>query len=160
MRRLGSVVVLTVTTAIAACGSGSPPSPGAAAVIAVTAAPSTIAGALCTGCGAGSTDREAATTLTVQESAGVSATVTAIEMTLREQGTNAVIASGSFEGAAVTQLAGSNRVTARGQLSLRCGVHYAAGQAGKAAVLTYLVRALDEKGNQIAQSLAVSVTAT
>lgn len=160
MRTVGSVMVLAVTATLAACGSGSPPGPTTSASVVVAAAPSPITGALCTGCGAGSTDREAATTLTVQETAGVAATVTAIEMTLREQGTNAVMASGSFEGAAVSQLAGSNRVAARGTLSLRCGVHYAAAQAGKAAILTYVVRLVDERGNQIAQTLAVTVTST
>lgn len=157
MRAFGWVMAVALAIGFAGCGSGAPPAPGAvSAVIIVTASPSPIAGAPCTGCGAGSTDRESATTLTIQETAGVAATVLAIEMTLREQGTNAIIASGSFDGAAVTQLAGSNRVAARGTLNVRCGVHYAAGQGGKAAVLTYVVRVTDEKGNQVAQTLAVT----
>jgi hypothetical protein len=157
MRTFGCVMALVLTTGVAACGSGSPAGPGASsAVIAVTATPSPITGAPCTGCGAGSTDREAATTLAIQETAGVAATVTAIEMTLREQGTNAVIASGSFESAAIGQLAGSNRVAGRGTLTVHCGVHYPVGQGGKAAVLTYVVRVTDDKGNQVAQTLAVT----
>ena len=158
MRILGRATAIVLTAGLGACGSPAGPGGGSAAAIAVTATPATIAGAPCAGCGAGSTDREAVTTLSIQETAGVAATVTAIEMTLREQGTNAVIASGSFDSAAVAQLAGSNRIAARGALNVRCGVHYAADQAGKSAVLTYVVRVTDEKGNQVSQALAVPAT--
>jgi hypothetical protein len=127
-------------------------------VIAVSASPSPIAGGLCTGCGAGSTDRESLTTLAIQETAGLGAAVTSIDMTLREPSTNAVITSGSFDGAAVTQLAGSNRIPARGTLNVRCGVHYPAAQGGKAAVLTYVIRVTDDRGNQVSQTIAVNAT--
>ena len=114
---------------IPACGSPSAPTV-TQAVITVTANPSSIAGAPCTGCGPGSTDLETVTTITIQETAGVAASVTQIEMTLRETGTAAVIASGSFDSGGITQLAGSNRVPARGRLDVRCGVHYAADAGG------------------------------
>ena len=142
---------------MAACGSPSAPTV-TQAVITVTANPSSIAGAPCTGCGPGSTDLEALTTITIQETAGVAASVTEIEMTLRETATASVIASGSFDSGGIAQLAGSNRVPARGRLDVRCGVHYAADRAGRTAVLTYIVHLADEGGHQIVQTLAVNVT--
>jgi hypothetical protein len=158
MQTLGYVLAAGIAASVAACGSGSPSSPTPVIVITVTANPAQITGAPCTGCGAGSTDREAATTLQIQETAGVAGTVTLIDMSLREQGTNVVIAAGSFESGGITQLAGSNRVPARGSLSVRCGVHYPAGQAGKSAILTYTVRVSDGGGNQVSQTIAVNTT--
>jgi len=157
MRKAGSLAVAVLAAAFVACGGGSPSAPTvASAVLSVSANPSQIAAVPCSGCGAGSTDREAATTVTVTETAGLGAAVTAIEMTLRETGTNAVLASGAFDAAAVTQLAGSNRVPARGTLSVRCGVHYADNLAGRTGVLTYVVRATDDRGNQLSQTIAVN----
>jgi hypothetical protein len=159
MRTVGSLAIAAIAVAFVGCGGGSPSAPTvASAVIAVSANPSQIAGALCTGCGAGSTDREAATTVTVTETAGLGAAVTAIEMTLRETGTNAVLASGSFDAAAVTQLAGSNRVPARGTLNVRCGVHYANNLAGRTGVLTCVVRVTDDRGNQLSQTITVNTS--
>jgi len=158
MRTLGQTLAVALAAALAACGSdtGNPNSPSMA--ITVSANPAQITGAACTGCGAGSTDREALTTLQIQETAGVAGTVAAIDMSLREQGTNAVIGAGSFDAAAIAQLAGSNRVPARGTLNVRCGVHYPAGQAGKSAILTYTVRVTDDRGNQVTQTVAVAAT--
>ena len=158
MRTLGQTLAVALAAALAACGSdtGTPNSPSMA--ITVSANPAQITGALCTGCGAGSTDREALTTLQIQETAGAAGTVTVIDMSLREQGTNDVIGAGSFDAAAIAQIAGSNRVPARGTLSVRCGVHYPAGQAGKSAILTYTVRVTDDRGNQVTQTVAVATT--
>jgi hypothetical protein len=159
MRSPGTAPTLILIAAMVGCGSPSPASPTpASAAIAVSASPSPIVGGLCGGCGAGSTEREALTTLAIQETAGVAGAVTLIDMTLREQGTNVVIASGSFDGGGVTQLAGTNRLPARGALNVRCGVHYPPAQAGKAAVLTYVIRVTDDRGNQVSQSIAVSTT--
>ena len=159
MRSLGILSFIATSVAIVACGSGSPASPTpSSAAITLSASPSPISGGLCAGCGAGSTDRESLTTLTIQDTAGVGAVVTSIEMTLREQSTNVVMTSGSFDAAAVTQLAGSNRIPARGALNVRCGVHYPAAEGGKAAVLTYVVRVTDDRGNQVSQTIAVNAT--
>jgi len=158
MRTPGQILAVTLTATLAACGSdtGNPNSPSIA--ITVSANPAQITGALCTGCGAGSTDREALTTLQIQETAGAAGTVTVIDMSLREQGTNDVIGAGSFDAAAIAQIAGSNRVPARGTLNVRCGVHYPAGQAGKSAILTYTVHVTDDRGNQVTQTVAVAAT--
>jgi hypothetical protein len=159
MRTVGYLLALGLSANAAACGSSSPSAPAPEIAITVSATPAQITATLCGGCGAGSTDREAATTLVIQETGGVAGTVTLIDMSLREQGTNAVIAAGSFDTPAVTQLAGTSRVAARGSLSVRCGVHYPAGQAGKSAVLTYTVRVSDDRGNQVSQTITVN-TAT
>lgn len=151
--------VMCVALAGAAAACGGTPGPSPVIAVTVTANPAQVAGVPCAGCGAGSTDREAETTLVIRETGGASGTVTQIEISLREQGTNAVLASGAFDAAAVTQLAGSNRVPARGTLSVRCGVHYPAEHAGKPAILTYTVRVTDERGNAASSIVTVTVTA-
>jgi len=152
------VLACAIVTAAAGCGSSGTPTGPSSASVTVTANPSQVTGAPCTGCGAASTDREVLTTLSIQETAGVGGNVTAIEMTLRETATGAVITSGSFDAGAVTQLAGSSRVPAHGTLSVRCGVHYPAAQAGRAAALTYVIRVTDDRGNQLSQTVTVSAT--
>src|SRR4051812_11606296 len=115
MRRLIAAATMTMAMGCGGGGASTTPTPATAA-ISVTANPNPIVGQVCTGCGAQTTDREAVTQLTVQETGGVSATVVTIAMTLRENGTNAVIASGEFDTAAVTQLAGASRIAANGSL--------------------------------------------
>ena len=153
---------LTVT---AGCGGGSSPSGPSAgpaqSSITLSANPNPIAGIDCARCGSQSSDREAVTALTIQETAGVGATVVTIAMVLRENGTNAVIASGEFDMAAVAALAGSSRVPARGSLLVpSVGVHYPREQGGRSATLTYTVRITDERGHQVSRDLAVPVSAT
>jgi hypothetical protein len=156
MRIFGYVSAAALAAVLAGCGSEPPTSPSIA--ITVSANPAQITGGVCAGCGAGSTDREAVTRLQIQETAGVAGTVTLIDMSLREQGTNAVIGAGSFDSGGVAQLAGSSRVPARGTLNVPCGVHYPAAQAGKSAILTYTVRVTDDRGNQATQTIAVTTT--
>lgn len=158
----GRVVALFVAIAGIGCGggtSGGPTTPTATLAFSLTAATGSIAGALCTGCGAGSTEREAKTTITIRETGGAAGTVTSIAMVLRDSA-NAVIAQGEFDGAAVTSLAGSNRVAANGSLNVLCGVHYPATQQGKAGTLTYTVRVTDDRGNVVSHDLVVTVSAT
>jgi len=125
----------------------------------LTASPNPTTGALCTGCGAGSTERESLSTITIRETGGAGGTVTSIAMVLRESGTNALITQGEFDAAAVASLAGSNRVEANGTLAVRCGVHYPPSQQGKAATLTYAVRVTDDRGNSVSHDIIVGVTA-
>lgn len=127
----------------------------------LTASPNPIAGTRCHACGSASTDREAVTVLTIRETAGVGGTVASIAMTLRDAGTNAVIASGEFDAAAVTAIAGSNRVPGGGSLVVpSVGVHYPREDGGRSATLTYTVRVSDERGNPASLDLAVPVSAT
>jgi hypothetical protein len=162
---IARTVLAAGAVAAAGCGGGSSPSGasagGAPASITLAANPNPIAGIECTRCGAQSTDREAVTTLTIQETAGVGGTVAAIAMVLRENGTNALIASGEFDTAAVVSLAGSSRVPAGGSLLVRTvGVHYPRDQAGRTATLTYTVRVIDDRGNTVSRDLAVAVSLT
>lgn len=154
---------LLIAAAIAAgagCGTASPTAPTATLAFTLSASPNSITGVLCAGCGAGSTDRESKTTIAIAETGGAAGTVTSIAMVLRENGSNLVIAQGEFDAAAVTQLAGSNHVAARGTLNVTCGVHYAASEQGKAATLTYTVRVVDDRGNTVTHDVVVAVTTT
>jgi hypothetical protein len=128
-------------------------------VIALSANPNPITGGPCGGCGQGSTDREAATDLTMQETAGVGGTVTSIALELRENGTNTLLASGSFDGDAVKFFAGTNRLQGNNSLVAHSvGVHYAQNLGGRSATLTYTVSVTDDLGNHVTQVLSVPVT--
>ena len=153
------MLIAAFAASLAACGKSTPVSP-ASASIAVSASPSPIAGGACTGCGAGSTDRESKTTLTLQDSGGVAGTVTSIAMTLTANAGGQTIAQGSFDTTAITALAGTARIAANGSLAITCGVHYPASSAGVAATLTYSVHVTDDHGNQLSRDLIVPVTAT
>jgi hypothetical protein len=130
------------------------------AAIQVTAEPNPIRGRICTGCGdETTTDREAVTTLTIQESGGVGGRVTLIEMTLNDDASGVVIAAGQFDGAGVTFFAQTDRLAGSGSLvAENIGVHYAGSEAGKAATLTYTVHVIDDLGHEIVIELAVPVT--
>lgn len=152
-----SLMLVAAAAAMAACGSSKAP-PAPAVYFLLTANPTQVTGAPCTGCGAGSTEKEAVTTLTIQETAGLSGAVTLIDMSLRETGTNAVIGAGSFDGPAVTRLAGTNRFVARGSVNVTCGVHYPPSSAGRTAVLTYVVTVTEDNGAQTSSTITVNVT--
>ncbi len=146
----------------AACGSSTSTAPSGTtpATLILDAAPNPATSDVCSGCGSGSTDREVQTALTIRETAGVGVGIDAIDMTLRDQATNGVIASGTFDAAAVTQLAGTSRIPARGTLIVRCSVHYPAAQAGAAASFMLTVRATDERGNRLSPNTLVTVPRT
>lgn len=160
----GRAALLLGVVVASACGGGSPSGPTGGptqAVITLTASPNPIVGAPCGGCGAGSLDREAVTGLTIRETAGVGGTVVGIAMSLRDAGTDAVIASGEFDTAAVAALAGSSRVPAGGALVVpSVGVHYPRNRGGRSGTLTFTVRMTDDRGNEVSQELAVPVSAT
>jgi Domain of unknown function (DUF4214) len=124
--------------------------------ITLSANPDPISDRLCTGCGAGSTDREAVTDLTIQETNGVAGTVTSVALTLLANGSNAVIASGQFDGVAF--FAGSNRLLANGSLVAHdIGVHFPQSFTGTPSTLTYTVRVTDDNGNHLSRALSVQV---
>ncbi|HSS22654.1 MAG TPA: DUF4214 domain-containing protein [Pyrinomonadaceae bacterium] len=125
----------------------------------LAANPNPIAGRVCTGCGAGSTDRESVTNLTIHEVGGVGGTITSIAMELRENGTNTLLAGGSFDGDAVGFFTGTNRLQANATLiAQEVGVHYAQGLGGRAATLTFTVFVTDDLGNHVTQTLSVPAT--
>src|SRR6185295_16453447 len=139
-----------LVTLLLASACGSTPTGSTTIAFDVTASPNPMAGALCTGCGAGSTDRAAVTTLTISETAGTAGSVTSIAMTLRD-GSNTTVAQGEFDAGGVSQFTGgTNRLTAHGTLVARnVGPHYAATFAGTPGTLTYVVRVTDDTGNQV-----------
>lgn len=157
-----TLVVRTLVTiaALATLACGRSASPSATLAFSLTASPSPTSGGLCAGCGAGSTERESKTTITIRETGGVAGTVTSIAMVLREDGTNAVITQGEFDAAAVAQMAGTNRLAANGTLAVLCGVHYPPAQQGRVATLTYTVQVRDDRGTLLTRDIAVSITST
>ena len=154
-RLLVRLVLPIVLIVVAGCG---PTGPSPALTFTVTANPTSVNGGICTGCGAGSTEREVRTTLTVRETGGATGTVTSIALALRENGSNALLAQGEFDAAAVTQLAGSNRLSANGTLAIPVGMHYAPAHQGKVATWTFTIRVTDSQGRVVSQDIAVAVT--
>jgi hypothetical protein len=152
------LAVVIAFTALA-CGN-SPGGPDPVLAFTLTATPSPIVGAACTGCGAGSTDRESRTTIAIRETGGATGNVTAMAMTLRENGTNAVIAQGEFDAAGITQMVGTTQLPAAGTLNVPCMIHYPLAQQGKVATLTCTVRVRDSRGATVTNEIAVPVSAT
>jgi len=157
-----AAAALAMAMTLVACGGGSQTSPGstASAVVAVTASPNPIAGGPCTGCGAGSTDREAKTTVTIRESGGVAGTVTSMAMVLRADAGGAILAEGTFDATAVASLAGTARISANGSLDVPCSVHYAANLGGQAATLTCTATFTDDHSHALVRPVAVPVNGT
>jgi hypothetical protein len=147
--------------AAAACGPANPTATPtvAGALVQLSANPTPIVAGICAGCGdENTTEREAVTDLTIQETHGVGGTVTLIELTLKDA-SGAVIASGQFDSSGVIFFAGSDQLPASSSLvAANIGVHYPGSEAGKTATLTYTVHVTDDLGNQITVELAVPVT--
>lgn len=153
------VVPLVLACAASILSGCSPSSPSPTLAFSVTASPNPISGALCTGCGPASTDREAATTLTIRETGGAVGTLTSIAMTLRNTATGAVIAQGEFT-AAAAQAAGVSQLPANGTLNVSLGVHYPGSEQGRAATFTCSIRITDSRGTVVTQEIAVPVSST
>lgn len=153
--------LLAVFVALTVLGCSDPPgSPGPALAFTLSASPNSITGAPCGGCGAGSTDRESQTTITIRETGGAAGNVTAMAMTLRENGTNVVITQGEFDAAGITQMVGTTQLPASGTLNVPCMIHYPLAQQGKAATLTCTVRVRDSRGATVTNEIGVPVSAT
>jgi len=125
----------------------------------LSANPNPIIEAPCAGCGAGSTDKWAVTDLAIQETGGVAGTVTSIGLTLVENGSNTVIASGEFDAGGVVFFAGSNRLPGNnGLVAHNIGVHYPQSFAGRFSTETYTVHITDDNGTQITSTFSIQVT--
>jgi hypothetical protein len=155
------IAVLAVVTAFAACSGETPTNPTATAAAIVARAPASVAARTCAGCGAGASDLEAVVDLIVEETAGVAGQITTIEVLLRT-GSVVIAGPGQFDAAAVTQFGGgTNRVPARGSLTLRSiGVHFASVfRPQLPATLTFNIHFRDDRGNSAMSNLvAVAVT--
>jgi hypothetical protein len=150
------VALMVLVSVTANC---SPNSPSPILAFNVTASPNPIVGVVCAGCGAGSTDREAATTLSIRETGGASGTVTSILMILRNTATAAVVAQGELTAAAIAQTPGSGQLAANGTVGIQVGVHYPSSEQGRAGALTLTVRVTDSRGTVATQEILVPVSA-
>src|SRR5262249_23208838 len=97
---LAGVVLPLLAGTFASGGGGSssgPAAPTATAVLTMTALPNPVVGDLCgSHCGDLAGEREALTTLTIREGAGVGADVTGGTQELRNTATGAVVAQSTF----------------------------------------------------------------
>jgi len=78
--------------------------------------------------------------------------VTGVNMALRRQSDNILLASG-------TATPQATHFEAGGSVNVPIGVHYDQAQGGSAATLTITVSATDDNGNAVSAILAVPVTA-
>ena len=155
-----TVVAFALALAVVApsCSRSTPTTPTAGAVI-VARAPASIAAQVCTRCGPLVGELEAVFDLTVEETAGVAGQVTAIDTVLRS-GSVVIEGPGQFDVASVTAFGGgTNRVSARGSLTLRqIGVHFSPEfRAQLPATWTLVVRFRDDRGNVTSADVLVQV---
>ena len=144
-----------------ACSNSTPPTgPSTNSATIVAHAPASVAARACTGCGANSTELEAVVDVVVEETAGVAGQITAVDAVLR---TGSVVIAGpaQFDAAAVSTFGGgTNRVAARGSLTLRSvGMHFGPQfRPQLPATLTMVVRFRDDRGNTTSADVFVQVT--
>ena len=159
--RFISIFAVTLALVAPSCSKSTPPTgPSANAAIIVARAPASVAARACTGCGANSSDLEAVVDLVVEETAGVSGQITAVDIVLRA-GSAVIAGPGQFDAAAVSAFGGgTNRVGARGSLTLRSiGTHFGPQfRAQLPATLTIVVRFRDDRGNTTSVDVFVQVT--
>jgi len=154
MRRLAFLAVCAVS-----CGDNPPavsPDARPAASFALSVSPDPIVEAPCGGCGPLTGQLWAVGTLTIRETAGVGGSVDQIAMRLHRGGQT--IAEGSFAAAAITTLAGSNRVPAAGHLDVpMVGPHYDQALGGMMSTLTFTVSLTDDGGHTAQTTVDVTV---
>ena len=155
------VCALVFAVVAPSCSKPETPSgPSANAAVIVARAPAAVAARACSGCGVNSAELEAAVDLVVEETAGVAGQITAVDVVLRT-GSVVIAGPGQFDAAAVTTFGGgTNRVPARGSLTLRSiGMHFDPQfRAQLPATLTMVVRFRDDRGNTSSTDVAVQVT--
>jgi len=149
------LAVLSMVT----CGGSDSPSNRAAA-LALSMSPSPIQEGPCppAHCGTLAHQDEAQGSLRVTETGGLGVRLSGVALSLRADGTGTVIAVGQFDAAAITQMAGTVRVEANGQLTLPVGVHYDVAAGGHPATLIATASAVDDLGHTLSQSTTVAVT--
>jgi len=154
--------VLLSGALVVSCGGGGgsgPTASTATAVLSLTASPNPVVGDLCgSHCGNLAGEREALTTLTIRESAGVGANVAGGTQELRNAATGAVVAQSTFSPSDFVRDSGSTRIPAGGQFSYRAGVHYPAPHEGIALTFTFTIVARDDNGHDVTVTLAVPTT--
>ena len=154
-RSVSRVGALATAVLVAGCGGGSPGSPTAAAIVA-TLAPDTVPPRPCGQCPSLPGELEVAATLTLRETVGLGATVDTVAVTLRSDGGETVV-QGQFDAAAVSQLAGTNRLAASGTLRIPVSAHFAPAPSRLPGTFTVTITARDDRGNRLTASAMARV---
>jgi hypothetical protein len=147
MRHLLSCAIV-IAVVSPACGS-TPTTPTTATAALALRAPGQAIARACAPCNNG--DLEIAADLVVEETAGVGGSITAIDVLLRN-GSTVLAGPGQYSASSVSQLAGgTNRVGARGSLTVReVGVHFPASfRVQLPATYTMNVTFRDDNGHII-----------
>ena len=133
-----ALAAVTITTACGGGGGPNPTTPRPTAVLVLSASPSPVVGDLCgSHCGDLAGEREALTSLTIRETAGVAVNVTGGTQELRNNATGAVIA--------MSMLTPSDFVRDPGMARI-------------AASFTFVIQAVDDNGHAVSVTLAVPTT--
>jgi hypothetical protein len=151
-----TVLGAALLSMLGGCGSDS----SGSAALSLSVSPNPIQEGPCpvAHCGPLPNQSEATGTLRVRETGGVGLGLTAVAMTLRADGSGAVVAAGQHDAAAITQLAGTARVEANGELGVPLGVHYDVAAGGQPATLTLTVSGTDDRGHSLTGATTVPVT--
>jgi hypothetical protein len=157
--RLSARVVVGVAVLMSwACGGGTPEGPPTrAAAVSVSFAPDPVRAGPCppSSCGPVTGELEVTGTLTLRETGGAAATVQSVALELRF--TNATTARAQLDAAAVTQLAGSNRLAANATLAIPVGMHFTPAAGLLPGTWLIGVTLQDEGGRSLTPSIAVAV---
>ncbi len=153
-RTLGLTAALVALVALAGCGGDdTPPVTGVAnSVIQLTVAPNPIATVVTSG-----STFVVRGTAKVTELNGLGATLELVDTRLFDDLTGALIGSAFYDDKDLVVFIGSKRVEAKGVLEIPQELSYVA-TAKRAASLVIRVRAVDDKGNTLEQSLLVKVS--
>jgi hypothetical protein len=157
LRTVSSTLALL---ALFGCGGGgsSPTAPLPSAALTLAANPTSATGEPCTVCGPLVGEKRVTTDLTARESAGVGVVATELAMQLRLDSGELLVDAG-YNGSGLTQLAGTTRIAAGGQLLLPdAGPHYPGARAGETGNLTYTLRGTDDNGHAVSATVVVRVT--
>ena len=150
------VLLFALPLAALACSQEVLPTPPTGALIVVNG-PSAVATRVCQPCGNG--DLEVAADIVVQETAGVGGQVTGLEVLLRS-GSTVLAGPGQYNAADVTTFAGTDRISARGSLTIRnVAMHFSpAFRASLPATYSINVQVRDDRGNTSSTVIGIQAT--
>lgn len=157
MRRLTRAASLAALISAVACGSGSPGGATSSAVVSVSLAPDPVSAAPCppSHCGSLLGEMEVTGRLTLRETAGVAASAQSVAMELRFA--SGTVSRGSWDGAAITQLAGTTRIGAGAALGIPVAMHFTPAPGLLPATWVVTATVQDDRGNRLTPSVTVAV---
>jgi hypothetical protein len=152
MRHRRYIAAIAAAGLLSACGGG-PTGPRPSARLEASASPSPINPIECplSSCGSLLNQLEAASTLTIRETAGVAGIVESVSLVMRRSSDGAVVAN-------ATPSVGT-RFSAGGSLALPVAVHWDRGQMTTDGSLAVMVNARDDNSHAVTVSLTIPVTA-